>query len=99
LCCAIGICLALRSAPLGLALAGAFLAFASGFATAKLRTEITRALAHELSYVGVSGWVEAHELLRDKGARGIRVLSLGDLEPEERPYRVRVTMPAPDAAK
>ena len=98
---AIGICLALRSAPLGLALAGAFLAFASGFATAKLRTEITRALAHELSYVGVSGWVEAHELLRDKGRARltIRVLSLGDLEPEERPYRVRVTMPAPDAAK
>ena len=98
---AIGICLALRSAPLGLALAGAFLAFASGFATAKLRTEITRApvLAHELRYVGVSGWVEAHEL-RDKGRARltIRVLSLGDLEPEERPYRVRVTMPAPDAA-
>ena len=68
---AIGICLALRSAPLGLALAGAFLAFASGFATAKLRTEITRApvLAHELRYVGVSGWVEAHEL-RDKGRAG-----------------------------
>lgn len=68
---AIGICLALRSAPLGLALAGAFLAFASGFATAKLRTELTRApvLAHELRYVGVTGWVEAHEL-RDKGARG-----------------------------
>src|SRR6185369_16671226 len=89
---AIGICLALRSAPLGLALAGAFLAFASGFDTAKLRTEITRALAHELSYVGVSGWVEAHELLRDKGRARltIRVLSLGDLEPEERPYRVRV---------
>jgi hypothetical protein len=102
LCCAIGICLALRSAPLGLALAGGFLAFASGFATAKLRTEITRApvLAHELRYVGVSGWVEAHEL-RDKGRARltIRVLSLGDLEPEERPYRVRVTMPAPDAAK
>ena len=96
---AIGICLAPRSAPLGLALAGAFLACASGFATAKLRTEITRALAHELSYVGVSGWVEAHELLRDKGRARltIRVLSLGDLEPEERPYRVRVTMPAPDA--
>ena len=98
---AIGICLALRSAPLGLALAGAFLAFASGFATAKLRTEITRApvLAHELRYVGESGWVEAHEL-RDKGRARltIRVLSLGDLEPEERPYRVRVTMPAPDAA-
>ena len=75
---AIGICLALRSTPLGLALAGAFLAFASGFATAKLRTEITRApvLAHELRYVGVSGWVEAHEL-RDKGRARltIRVLS------------------------
>ena len=96
---AIGICLALRSAPLGLALAGAFLAFASGFATAKLRTEITRApvLAHELRYVGVSGWVEAHEL-RDKGRARltIRVLSLGDLEPEERPAcgsRCRRPMP------
>src|SRR4029450_5282149 len=99
---AIGICLALRSAPLGLALAGAFLAFASGFATAKLRTEITRApvLAHELRYVSVSGWVETHEL-RDKGRARltIRVLSLGDLKPEERPYRVRVTMPAPETAR
>jgi competence protein ComEC len=56
-------------------------------------------LAHELRYVGVSGWVETHEL-RDKGRARltIRVLSLGDLKPEERPYRVRVTMPAPDAA-
>jgi competence protein ComEC len=96
---AIGIRLALRSAPLGLALAGAFLAFASGFATAKLRTEITRApvLAHELRYVGVSGWVEAHEL-RDKGRARltIRVLSLADLEPEERPAcgsRCRRPMP------
>jgi competence protein ComEC len=56
-------------------------------------------LAHELRYVSVSGWVETHEL-RDKGRARltIRVLSLGDLKPEERPYRVRVTMPAPDAA-
>jgi len=98
---AIGTCLALRSAPLGLALAGAFLAFASGFAIAKLRTEIVRApvLAHELRYAGLRGWVEAHEL-RDKGRARltIRVLSLGNLRPEERPYRVRVTMPVNDAA-
>jgi len=52
-------------------------------------------LAHELRYVGVSGWVETHEL-RDEGRA--RLLSLGDLKSEERPYRVRVTMPAPDAA-
>ncbi len=78
---------------------GALLAFASGFATAKLRTEIARApvLAHELRYVTVTGFVETHEL-RDKG-RGrimLRVLSLGDLKPEQRPYRVRVTLPAKD---
>ena len=44
------------------------LAFASGFAAAKLRTEMARApvLAHELRYVAVTGFVEAHEL-RDKG--------------------------------
>jgi hypothetical protein len=56
-------------------------------------------LAHELRYVGVSGWVETHEL-RDEGRARltIRVLSFGDLKSEERPYRVRVTMPAPDAA-
>ncbi len=98
---AIGICLAMRSAPLGLALAGAFLAFASGFAIAKLRTELVRApvLAQELRYVGLRGWVEAHEL-RDKGRARltIRVLALGDLKSEECPYRVRVTMPANDAA-
>ncbi len=97
---AIGLCLALRDAPLGLALAGAVLAFAAGFATAKLRTETARApvLAHEMRYAGVSGWVEAHEL-RDKGRARItlRVLSLGDLGPEQRSYRVRVTMPAKDA--
>ena len=68
---AIGICLVLWSAPLGLALAGTFLAFASGFATAKVRTEITQVpvFAHELHYVGSVG-VEAHEL-HDKGGRGL----------------------------
>jgi competence protein ComEC len=93
--------LAARHAPLGLCFGGAALAFATGFAAAKLRTETVRApvLAHELRYTGVAGFVEVHEL-RDKGRARItlRVLSLDTLEPESRPYRVRVTLPAKDIA-
>ena len=65
---AIGLALVTRHAPLGLCLGGAALAFALGFAAAKLRTEMVRApvLAHELGYVKVAGFVETHEL-RDKG--------------------------------
>jgi competence protein ComEC len=89
--------LTFRHAPLGLRLGGALLAFASGFAAAKLRTEMVRApvLAHELRYVNVAGYIEAHEL-RDKGRARLtlRVLSLGDLGPNERPYRVRLSLPA-----
>lgn len=98
---AIGICLSARRALLALCLGGAALAFASGFAAAKLRTELVRApvLAQEFRYVGLAGFVEAHEL-RDKGRARLtlRVLSLDDLAPERRPYRVRVTMPAKDGA-
>jgi competence protein ComEC len=98
---AIGLCLTFRHAPLGLCLGGALLAVASGFAAAKLRTETVRApvLAHELRYVNVAGYVEAHEL-RDKGRARLtlRVLSLGELGPNERPYRVRLSLPAGDAA-
>ncbi len=98
---AIGLCLALKHAPLGLCLGGALLAFASGFAAAKLRTEMARApvLAHELRYVAVTGFIEVHEL-RDKGRARItlRVLTLGDIEPAQRPYRVRVSLPASDGA-
>ena len=67
---AIGLCLAAKHAPLGLCIGGAALAFASGFAAAKLRTEMARApvLSHELRYVKATGFVEAHEL-RDKGTR------------------------------
>ena len=94
---ALGLCLALRSAPLGLAIGGAGLAFALGFADAKLRTEMVRApvLSHELRYVPVRGFIEQHEL-RDKGRARVtlRVVSLADLQPSERPYRVRVTLPA-----
>ena len=98
---ATGLCLAAKHAPLGLCIGAAALAFASGFAAAKLRTEMARApvLSHELRYVKATGFVEAHEL-RDKGRARItlRVLSLGDLKPEMRPYRLRVTMPAKDVS-
>lgn len=98
---ALGLALAARHAPLGVCIGGAALAFAAGFAAAKLRTEMARApvLAHELRYVKVTGFVEAHEL-RDKGRARInlRVLSLDDLKPGQRPYRLRVTMPAKDVS-
>lgn len=75
---AIGLALVTRHAPLGLCLSGAALAFALGFAAAKLGTEMVRApvMAHELGYVKVAGFVETHEL-RDKGRARIalRVLS------------------------
>jgi competence protein ComEC len=98
---AVGLCLAFRQAPLGLCLGGALLAFASGFGAAKLRTELTRApvLAHELRYVSLAGFIETHER-RDKGRARLtlRVLSLGDLGADERPYRVRLSLPVGDAA-
>jgi competence protein ComEC len=94
---ALGLCLALRAAPLGLAIGGASLAFALGFTDAKLRTEMTRApvLSHELRYVPVTGFIEDHEL-RDKGRARLtlRVTALDDLMQAERPYRVRITLPA-----
>jgi hypothetical protein len=43
---AVGLCLGFRNVPTGLAFAGAFLAFASCFAIAKLRTEMVRAPVH-----------------------------------------------------
>jgi competence protein ComEC len=98
---AVGICVALRDAPLGLAVGGALLAFAFGFAAAKLRTEMARApvLAEELRYVTVTGLIEDHTL-RDKGRARItlRVISLDGLEPEALPHRVRVTMPGREGA-
>ncbi len=98
---AIGLALAARHAPLGLCLGGAALAFASGFAAAKLRTEMVSApvLAQQLRYAELTGFIETHEL-RDKGrARvALRVLTLDDLKPESRPYRVRVTLPAKEIA-
>ena len=56
-------------------------------------------LAHELRYANLTGFVEAHEL-REKGRARItlRVLTLDDLEPEDRPYSVRVTLPVRDVS-
>ena len=101
-CSAPGICLFARHALFGICLGGAALAFVAGFATAKLRTELVRApvLAEELRYVRVAGFVEEHELRDKRRARlTLRVLSLGDLALEQRPYRVRVTLPASDGGK
>ena len=98
---ALGLSLSVRNARLGLCIGGAALAFASGFAIAKFRTETVRApvLSQELRYTEVSGFIEVHEL-RDKGRARItlRVLALGDLKPDEIPYRVRVSMPRKYAA-
>jgi competence protein ComEC len=55
-------------------------------------------LAHELRYAAVTGFVEAHEL-RDKGRARLtlRVLTLDHLAPNDRPYRVRVSLAAGEA--
>lgn len=92
-----GLLLAFRHAPLGLALGGAVLAFACGFATAKLRTEFVRepVLAKDMRGAELTGFVEAVDP-RDKGRARltVRVISLGQLPPEETPYRVRVSISA-----
>ncbi|MGH6824647.1 ComEC/Rec2 family competence protein [Methyloceanibacter sp.] len=97
---AAGIYLAGRGAGLGLVVGGAALALAAGFATAKLHTEMARApvLTKEMRGVTVKGWVELYEP-RDKSKARItlRVIALGELPPEETPYRVRVTLPAANA--
>ncbi len=94
---ATGTALAVRGLGLGLVVGASLLALAAGFATAKLRTEIARApvLAKEMRWVEVKGWSESYEA-RDKSRARItlRVIALGDLAPEETPYRVRVTLSA-----
>ena len=92
---ALGLALATRGTALGLAIGGAALAFAGGFADAKLRTEMTRApvLAKELHNVTVKGFVEAFERREKRRVRiTLRVISLGALAPEATPYRVRASL-------
>lgn len=67
---------------------------AAGFALAKLRVEWVRApvLARQMSSVEVRGYIELVEPKATRGQRiTLRVTSLGDLAPEARPYRVRVS--------
>ncbi|MGH6736308.1 MAG: ComEC/Rec2 family competence protein [Methyloceanibacter sp.] len=93
---ALGLCLTFRHAPLGVALCGAFLAFALGFAVAKLRTEMVHApvLVNELRYVPVTGFVEEVERRPNGRARlTLRIITLGDLDASMRPHRVRVSFP------
>jgi len=94
---AIGLCLAVRGLGLGLVVGGSVLAIAAGFATAKLRTEAARApvLVKELRGVTVRGFVERYEPRDNAKARiTLRVIGLGELKPDETPYRVRVTFSA-----
>jgi competence protein ComEC len=97
---AAGIYLAARGTGLGLVVGGAALALAAGFATARLHTEMARApvLTKEMRGITVKGWVELYEP-RDKSKARItlRVIGLGELPPQETPYRVGVTLPAASA--
>jgi competence protein ComEC len=73
--------------------AGAVLAASLGFGLAKLRTEIARSPVLERQYglVDLSGFVELVEPRPNRGQRlTIRVVTLGALVPEKRPYRIRV---------
>ena len=91
---AAGLAVALKEAPLGLAVAGALLMLASGFATAKLHTELARApvLARELRYVEVKAWLETIDGQENGRTRAtLRVIAVDRLSPDETPYRVRVT--------
>jgi competence protein ComEC len=91
---AAGLALALKEAPLGLAVAGALLTLASGFATAKLHTELARApvLARELRYVEVKAWLETVDGQENGRTRAtLRVIAVDRLSADETPYRVRVT--------
>ena len=93
----VGTFFAARDRPLGLVVASAFLALALGFATAKLRTEMVRAptLHTELRGARVEGWVERCELREENRARAtLRVVAIDALPPQERPYRVRISMSA-----
>ncbi len=69
------------------------LAIAAGFATAKMRTEITRApvLGHEMRFADVRGVVDLVEPRPSRGGRiTVRVTSIRGLSPSATPKRVRV---------
>ena len=91
---ALAIAVGARHATLGLALGGALLALAAGFATAKIRTDTVSAavLEREFRFTELRGWIESLEG-RDGNRKRltIRVIKFGDLAPSALPHRVRVT--------
>lgn len=65
-----------------------------GFALAKLRTEYTRApvLTKQMGAAEVRGWIELVEPRAQRGQRlTVRIASIGNLDPDRRPQRVRIT--------
>ena len=83
-----------RTGVLALALTGALLCAALGFAAAKLRVEWVRGpiVAFSKRIQTVHGWVEVVERRAEKGVRlTIRVASIEGLAREETPIRVRVS--------
>lgn len=70
-----------------------------GFATIKVRTEMTRApvLERAIGPASVEGWIELIEARPKRGQRlTIRVASIGNLAPEAWPFRIRVRTLAAD---
>jgi competence protein ComEC len=90
---AVALRLVWRRGVLAMVVGGALLAATLGLAAAKLRTEWVRApvLTRQIGPVEVKGIVELVEPRASRGERiTIRVTSLGGLEHDERPIRVRV---------
>ncbi len=91
---AAGLRLTARRGIVTLALTGALLCIAVGFAAAKLRVEWVRGPVMTFSkrIQTVHGWVEVVERRAEKGVRlTIRVASIEGLTAEQTPTRVRVT--------
>ena len=90
---AFALLLAIGRGTVAAALASALLAAALGFAGAKARTEWGRApvLAQRINLAELRGFVELVEPKPQRGGRlTIRIVALGDLQPEARPKRVRI---------
>ncbi len=91
---AVGLRLTARRGLLVLALTGALLCIAIGFAAAKLRVEWVRGPVMPFSrqVQTVHGWVEVVERRAEKGVRlTIRVASIDGMAPAATPIRIRVT--------
>lgn len=97
-----GVCALLpRRNAVALAAAGLIVAGTCGFVAAKLRTEWVRSpvLARDMWSVEITGFVEERERRPQARTRVLlRVLSVAGLPAEKTPYRLRVSVPATQAA-